>query len=379
MIRCTLEHKLTECLWDTGAMVSLLSESWIKRNLPKVEIKEVSELLDEYPGLDLTAANGSRIPFSGWAEVNLELAGGILLRVPFLVTKGELEQPLVGYNVVETIINEYPESNIILAMFPGLETEGATQLIDAIQTKPKEVAQVSTAKEGFQLVAGETVNIRCKADAGHFDRPTPMVFEPDEQQSWPVGLAISESLITIPAGVTTRVKIPITNETKHTITVGGKLHIGRLTAVLSITPLPVNLVTSQVVEQMKQAPESKKEHSNTPTSLYQPREEYLERIISAIDMKSLTEEQQIKAKQMLTDEWKSFSMDDKDIGHIQEHMRIELSDQTPVQKRYNTIPKPLFPEIKAYIEDLLNRNWIRQSNSNYSSPIVAVRRKKMVN
>jgi len=58
-------------------------------------------------------------------------------------------------------------------------------------------------------------------------------------------------------------------------------------------------------------------------------------------------------------------------------MKITLEDQNPVQKRYNSIPKPLYPEVKAYIEDLLNRDFIRQSNSNFSSPIVAVRKKKV--
>ena len=33
------------------------------------------------------------------------------------------------------------------------------------------------------------------------------------------------------------------------------------------------------------------------------------------------------------------------------------------------------PEVKAYIEDLLNRNFIRQSYSPYSSPVVCVRKK----
>ena len=39
LIRCFLNHKVTECLWDTGAMVSLLSDGWIKRNMAEVEIR----------------------------------------------------------------------------------------------------------------------------------------------------------------------------------------------------------------------------------------------------------------------------------------------------------------------------------------------------
>jgi len=39
------------------------------------------------------------------------------------------------------------------------------------------------------------------------------------------------------------------------------------------------------------------------------------------------------------------------------------------------VPKPLYPEVKAYIEDLLNRNFIKKSPSLYSSPAVCVRKK----
>ena len=39
-------------------------------------------------------------------------------------------------------------------------------------------------------------------------------------------------------------------------------------------------------------------------------------------------------------------------------MKIDLSDETPVQQNYDSLPQPLYPEIKAYIEDLLNRGWI---------------------
>ena len=56
-------------------------------------------------------------------------------------------------------------------------------------------------------------------------------------------------------------------------------------------------------------------------------------------------------------------------------MNIQLNDTTPVQKNYVAIPRPLYPEVKAYIEDLLNRNFIRKSKSSYSSPVVCVRKK----
>ena len=93
-------------------------------------------------------------------------------------------------------------------------------------------------------------------------------------------------------------------------------------------------------------------------------------------MSGLTPEQQEQAKQLLRDEMNAFAMDDDDIGCISElQMDITLTSEQPVQKNYLSIPRPLYPEVKGYIEDLLNRGFIRTSKSPYSSSVVCVRKK----
>ena len=78
---------------------------------------------------------------------------------------------------------------------------------------------------------------------------------------------------------------------------------------------------------------------------------------------------------MLYEEAESFSNDDDDIGYIEDlKLKLNLSDQHPVQKTYNHIPKPLFPELKQHIEDLLSHGWMKHSKSAYSSPVVCVRK-----
>jgi hypothetical protein len=52
-----------------------------------------------------------------------------------------------------------------------------------------------------------------------------------------------------------------------------------------------------------------------------------------------------------------------------------MKDQTPVQETYNSIPRLLYPEVKQYIEDLLNRGWITKSKSTYSSFVICVCKK----
>ena len=95
-----------------------------------------------------------------------------------------------------------------------------------------------------------------------------------------------------------------------------------------------------------------------------------------IDLSHLSTEQHQKAVDLITEMSDIFCQDSEDIGDVQNcKMKIRLKDETPVQKSYYSMPKPLHQEVKHYVEDLLNKGWITKSSSNYSSPVVAVRKK----
>ena len=95
-----------------------------------------------------------------------------------------------------------------------------------------------------------------------------------------------------------------------------------------------------------------------------------------VNLSDLTSEQRILASQLLFEQADAFSKNDDDVGSIPNlQMDIPLNDKTPVQKNYVAVPRPLYPEVKSYVEDLLNRNFIRRSTPSYSSPVVCVRKK----
>lgn len=52
-----------------------------------------------------------------------------------------------------------------------------------------------------------------------------------------------------------------------------------------------------------------------------------------------------------------------------------MTDNIPVAKRYNGVPRPLYAEVKSHLQGLLNKNLIRKSTSSYASPLVCVRKK----
>ena len=51
-----------------------------------------------------------------------------------------------------------------------------------------------------------------------------------------------------------------------------------------------------------------------------------------------------------------FFHDNGNFGDAQNcKMKIRLTDEAPVQKFYSSMPKPLYEEVKHYVEDLLNK------------------------
>ena len=105
-VKCLLNDSEVSALWDTGAQVSIMTQAMLEEMLPGTAVKDISELINV--GLDLTAANGTKIPFIGWADVRVRLPSptkeGREVHVPFLVTIDRLEMPILGYNVIEELM-----------------------------------------------------------------------------------------------------------------------------------------------------------------------------------------------------------------------------------------------------------------------------------
>ena len=96
-------------------------------------------------------------------------------------------------------------------------------------------------------------------------------------------------------------------------------------------------------------------------------------VLKNFDLLELTAQQQQVARGVILKESDTFTLDDTEIGDVDNYkVNIQSKDRVQVQKNYNRIPKPLFKEIKEYVEDMLNRDWIVRSESTYYLPVVAV-------
>ena len=109
---------------------------------------------------------------------------------------------------------------------------------------------------------------------------------------------------------------------------------------------------------------------------YENLQEHQQNVINSINLSGLQNQERPQARQFLTEFSDAFSTDENDTDNVKDfQMKLNLKDDVPVQASYNAIPRNLYKELKHYIEDLLNKNWIRDSESPYSSPVVGVPKK----
>lgn len=97
---------------DSGSQVSIVSCSWKDEYLPDLTIYPVSDILGEEK-LKVIAANGSLIPYDGWVAITVNLPRNLdpnlSISVPFLISSYPMEEPLIGFNVLEVLVCGQPE------------------------------------------------------------------------------------------------------------------------------------------------------------------------------------------------------------------------------------------------------------------------------
>jgi hypothetical protein len=212
------------------------------------------------------------------------------------------------------------------------------------------------------------------------------VFEPEVDELLPNGLEFGQSLLYLKKGPNTRISVSIHNATDRDIVLTGRMQVGEIHLVTSVTPVHAEELTlkqtnktdpTEVVDvnSVKTEPSASTEESESIECEDRCDSPYWKQI-QKVDMPLLNEHQAQKAREMLWEERVSFAENKDDIGDAKDlKMEINTEDEKPVQRAYNNIARPLIEEVKSHIEDLLNRQWITPSNSAWSSPMVLVRKK----
>lgn len=160
------------------------------------------------------------------------------------------------------------------------------------------------------------------------------------------------------------VEIPAGSPTKHDVILASRTLLG------SIQPIDRIFETDQKdriqVSEVGTPSPPNENHKTHQATLWHP----------PVDVSHLGEKEQVVVKQLLYEESNTFARDNDDIGCIPNlQMTITVKDDIPVQHSYAAIPKPLYKEVKEYIQALHTRKWIVKSKSLYAAPVVCVRKK----
>ena len=114
-------------------------------------------------------------------------------------------------------------------------------LVQFITSEPaKELVTVKSRKQDVVIPRGRSVIVSCRAAVGPVMK-IPVLFELDPNHSWPSGLEIPETQVTVAGSSTCRVNVRVDNPTKHDITLRGRTILGHLQQVKSVNPLEVKL------------------------------------------------------------------------------------------------------------------------------------------
>ncbi|KAI3356717.1 hypothetical protein L3Q82_003309 [Scortum barcoo] len=359
-----------------GAQVSLIDRTWRQKYLPHQEIHPLSELMGEYD-LNVLAANGETIPYDGWVEIIVNLLGNddpnYSIKVPFLVSQVDLLRPLLGFNVIQEIIlgqgdgmEALPAICSLLKGAMQIETEKAEAVINFIQAERK-----TNSSEQTSVKVGHRDIVVCPGQIAHLKFPVPVsftqtvaLFELCTDDPQLEELDMGDGIVEVHHTEKPFIEIPVGNTTNHDVVITSRTVLG------SIQPINKIVETDQTgdvqVNETSTHPSMSGDNKVNPETLWHP----------PVDISHLSEEEQSVVKQMLYEESNAFASDNDDIGCIPNlQMVISLKDDIPVQRSYAAIPKPLYKEVKEYIQDLLARKWIVKSKSPYAAPVVCVRKK----
>ena len=350
MVKCMIQGKEVEALWDTGSQVCVVSRKWQQTRLPLEVLRNVEELLGAGEKLNLEAINGTNIPFDGWIEVRLKLAGddttGDELTVPVLVGQKEQEYPIIGFNVIEEILSQHSEnpqaaSNIIQQSFPSVHHTQVGAVVNLIQSRSQDTgtSAVKVGKRDVMLPKGEATKVKCQVHFGPVPEGMPMIFEPNGDSELTEGLELGEELTKITPGTSSHVTILVCNNTARNILLKRRTELGQVHMVKSVLQIP-NSPDQKYTRGEEKSYSAVTSHQDDEHDEWEP----------PVELSQLEENEQLIVREMLRQEAGAFAKNGDDVGCVENlEPEIQLKDNDPVRRNYISIPKPLYEEVKEYM------------------------------
>ena len=247
LLECVINDLPSKVLLDTGAQVSMIQIECLQKYFPEVEIHKIEDILEENDSLEIQWGNSATIPFRGWVNLTVQIgkeSTSEKIHVPFLVTTDELNQTILGFNVVKLLIQSNNSFNKLHEAFESAVNQTNKQnmkaFINLVQNQQEQEISVKVKGKGVLIPAGEIVNVPCKANVGHVTSRRPMVFQGRIEDS-SESIEVPDSIVTLKVGSKNYFKVPVINNSNHEIFLKKNNVIGNLDYVSSVIPLEVKI------------------------------------------------------------------------------------------------------------------------------------------
>ena len=241
VFECSLNGVQTGVLWDTGSMISLGTAKWLRENFPDIEIRPISEFLEDGEEVRFMAANNTEVPVTGCAVLNFSI-GEESFQVPFLITENELSEPIVGYNVIEHFIKKGNSENVASLLAEAIrggdvgKVEVMVNMISNVDDDDDFLGDLKAVKPCV-IPPKSSVRVRCrvKGDVKGVDLSflcsEPCVGEWDDE------LVVTESLGEIKRGRTPHVNVEIRNTSCVEKRISKGMVVGEICAIKAVLPI----------------------------------------------------------------------------------------------------------------------------------------------
>lgn len=335
-------------LIDTGSQITIVHESWAKKNL------NLKQLTQQKCRLNVKSINGANVPYSGIYVMNIEIFGKTVPGVPVLIMKHQNSEESTDNKVVigMNVLKECSGERTIPQFLKNILTPG--------KQKKKKTSKVAKASSTTHVAGMSVSNIRI--DGPREDTKNLLAVE--NAENLPQGLLVIPTMLSEKSGH--RV-VRVMNITDHDIIVKHRDPVARLEEVEEVQEPhgPKVIVKSNaVIVSGNTEIETGKSESKSKSDKY------------ALPKSNGTASQQKKMAQIIEKRSEAFMKHEEDLGFTDRvQHRIRLKSQQPIALPYRRIPPQQLEEVGKHLRDLINKDIITESTSPYAAPIVIVRKK----
>lgn len=256
-----IDGQACNCLLDTGSQVTTVSQSFYENNLSNLDIHPLNELLE------VEAANGQTVPYSGFIEVNIIFPkycfGSEITTSTFALVVPDTQSNapstlLIGTNTLDLVYESCAMTHTDLQALPY----GCRVVLKIMQQRNKQKENSSiglvrlSGKDPEVVPAGQS---RVLEGLVHVNSQTSdrwVVIEPPASSSLPGGVLVTSCLLSLPDNPSQKLPVVLRNESEHDIIVPAKSVIAEIHALQEVVSSKQNPTDRAHSDSLPKSPEN---------------------------------------------------------------------------------------------------------------------------